>query len=102
MEGGLQILLSDARHRHGSTAVAPVVGTRVIRARKIDHLVLGTGDLDTDARFYCDGLGSAVERRQADIGRLQLRAGSSPIGRVPVDGTLGRVGDAAPEVIPSR
>jgi catechol 2,3-dioxygenase-like lactoylglutathione lyase family enzyme len=47
-------------------------------------------------RFYCDALGCTVERRQDEIGLLQLRAGRSLIDLVPVDGLLGKVGGAAP------
>jgi glyoxylase I family protein len=46
--------------------------------------------------FYCDVLGCHVERRQDAIGLLQLRAGRSLIDLVDVDGTLGRMGGAAP------
>ena len=62
----------------------------------IDHLVLRIVDLETMLRFYCDALGCAVELRQEGIGLIQLRAGSSLIDLVPVDGKLGRQGGAAP------
>jgi len=67
----------------------------MIRIRAIDHLVLRVADLDKMLGFYCDALGCAVERRQDAIGLVQLRAGSSLIDLVPVDGTLGRAGGAA-------
>ncbi len=47
-------------------------------------------------RFYCEGLGCHVERRQDEIGLIQLRAGRSMLDLVPVDGKLGRAGGAAP------
>ena len=47
-------------------------------------------------RFYCDGLGCRVERRQDEIGLIQLRAGRSMLDLVPLDGKLGRAGGAAP------
>jgi catechol 2,3-dioxygenase-like lactoylglutathione lyase family enzyme len=62
----------------------------------IDHLVLRVVDLETMLRFYCDALGCTVERRQDQIGLVQLRAGASLIDLVPVDGELGRAGGAAP------
>jgi catechol 2,3-dioxygenase-like lactoylglutathione lyase family enzyme len=62
----------------------------------IDHLVLRVVDLDTMLRFYLDVLGCTVERRQDNIGLVQLRAGSSLIDLVPVTGTLGQAGGAAP------
>ena len=62
----------------------------------IDHLVLRVVDLDRMLRFYCEALGCRIERRQDDIGLVQLRAGSSLIDLVPVDGQLGSAGGAAP------
>lgn len=69
----------------------------MIRIRDIDHLVLRVVDLPAMLRFYCDGLGCEVARRQDEIGLVQLRAGRSMIDLVPVDGKLGRAGGAAPE-----
>lgn len=68
----------------------------MFRIRQIDHLVLRVVDLDRMLGFYCDALGCTVERRQDAIGLVQLRAGSSLIDLVPVDGQLGRAGGAAP------
>lgn len=62
----------------------------------LDHLVLRVVDLQRMRRFYCEALGCRVEREQAGIGLLQLRAGASLIDLVPVDGVLGRAGGAAP------
>ena len=68
----------------------------MIRIRELDHIVLRVVDLDRMTRFYCDVLGCAIERRQDEIGLLQLRAGRSLVDLVPVDGKLGRMGGAAP------
>ncbi len=68
----------------------------MIRIREIDHLVLRVVDLEGMLRFYCDALGCTVERRQDEIGLVQLRAGRSIVDLVPVDGKLGRAGGAAP------
>jgi catechol 2,3-dioxygenase-like lactoylglutathione lyase family enzyme len=68
-----------------------------MRIREIDHLVLRVRDLDRMLRFYSDVLGCAVERRQDDIGLVQLRAGRSLIDLVPVSGQLGRGGGRAPD-----
>jgi len=68
----------------------------MIRIREIDHLVLRVVDLDRMLRFYRDALGCTIERRQDAIGLVQLRAGRSLLDLVPVDGTLGRAGGAAP------
>lgn len=68
----------------------------MIQIREIDHLVLRVVELARMMDFYCGALGCTVERRQDEIGLVQLRAGSSLIDLVPVDGKLGRVGGAAP------
>ena len=68
----------------------------MIRVREIDHVVLRVADLERAIAFYRDVLGCAVERRQDEIGLVQLRAGSSLIDLVPVSGALGRTGGAAP------
>jgi glyoxylase I family protein len=68
----------------------------MIRIRHIDHVVLRVVDLDAMIAFYHNALGCSVERRQDEIGLVQLRAGSCLIDLVPVDGKLGRMGGAAP------
>lgn len=68
----------------------------MIRIRDIDHLVLRVVDLQRMLRFYGEVLGCTVERRQDDIGLVQLRAGRALIDLVPVQGPLGRAGGAAP------
>lgn len=68
----------------------------MIGVREIDHLVLRVSDVAAMLGFYRDALGCPVERRQDDIGLIQLRAGRSLIDLVPVDGALGRAGGAAP------
>ena len=68
----------------------------MIGVREIDHLVLRVSDVAAMLAFYRDVLGCPVERRQDDIGLIQLRAGRSLIDLVPIDGPLGRAGGAAP------
>jgi glyoxylase I family protein len=68
----------------------------VINIRDIDHIVLRVVDLDAMLRFYCEVLGCTVERRQDEIGLVQLRAGRCLVDLVPVAGKLGRAGGAAP------
>jgi catechol 2,3-dioxygenase-like lactoylglutathione lyase family enzyme len=68
----------------------------MIHIRDIDHLVLRVVDVDAMLRFYCDVLGCTVERRQDDIGLIQLRAGHAMLDLVPVTGKLGRAGGAPP------
>lgn len=83
--------------------VRRVAGIRVgcdhwamLKIREIDHLVLRVNDLGRMLAFYCDVLGCTVERRQDEIGLIQLRAGRSLIDLVPVHGALGRAGGAGP------
>lgn len=64
--------------------------------RRLDHVVLRVRDVAAMQAFYCDVLGCSVERRQDELGLLQLRAGDSLIDLVTVDGRIGRVGGAAP------
>ncbi|MGN2243689.1 VOC family protein [Frateuria sp. GZRR33] len=66
------------------------------RLQQIDHVVLRVYDLAAMQAFYCDVLGCTEERRQDAIGLVQLRAGSSLIDLVPLDGKLGRLGGAGP------
>ena len=68
----------------------------MLKLQGIDHLVLRVIDLDAMVRFYLDVLGCSIERRQDEIGLVQLRAGHSLIDLVPVDSKLGRMGGAAP------
>lgn len=62
----------------------------------IDHVVLRVTDMTTMIEFYCDILGGTVERQVEEFGLVQLRAGSSLVDLVDVDGKIGRNGGAAP------
>lgn len=68
----------------------------MIRLAAIDHVVFRIRDLDASLRFYTEVLGATVEKVQAEIGLWQLRAGTSLIDLVPLDGQLGRMGGAGP------
>jgi glyoxylase I family protein len=63
---------------------------------QIDHVVLRVRDMSAMQRFYCEVLGCVEERRQDEIGLVQLRAGDSLIDLVSLDGKLGRLGGAGP------
>ena len=67
----------------------------MISVRDIDHIVLRVTDVDVMIDFYARILGCPVEKRQDDLGLVQLRAGRSLIDLVPIDGKLGRAGGAA-------
>jgi catechol 2,3-dioxygenase-like lactoylglutathione lyase family enzyme len=68
----------------------------VIRLAAIDHVVFRVADVEAAMRFYTEVLGATVEKVQAEIGLWQLRAGTSLIDLVPVDGRLGAMGGAPP------
>jgi len=68
----------------------------MLRIREIDHLVLRVVDVEKMLRFYCDVLDCTIERRQDEIGLIQLRAGRSLIDLIPVTGKLGRMGGDPP------
>lgn len=66
------------------------------RLEQLDHVVLRAYDISSMLGFYCDILGCSVERRQDELGLVQLRAGNSLIDLVSIDGKLGRHGGAGP------
>lgn len=68
----------------------------MIKILGLDHIVLRVRNLAAMSHFYCELLGCRIERSQDELGLLQLRAGSSLIDLIPVDGKLGRLGGAAP------
>ncbi|HEY6455646.1 MAG TPA: VOC family protein [Steroidobacteraceae bacterium] len=68
----------------------------MIKIREIDHLVLRVIDLPGMLDFYCRVLGCVVERRQDELGLVQLRAGRSLIDLITVAGALGTEGGVAP------
>ena len=69
---------------------------RMIRIREIDHVVLRVIDLPKMLDFYCRVLGCAVERRDDELGLVQLRAGRCLIDMVEVAGALGLAGGVGP------
>jgi catechol 2,3-dioxygenase-like lactoylglutathione lyase family enzyme len=64
--------------------------------KQIDHIVLRIRDLQTSLAFYRDVLGCPVDKVQDKIGLWQVRAGSSLIDLIPLDGALGKLGGAGP------
>jgi len=68
------------------------------RPRQLDHVVLRVRDVAAMRRFYCDVLGCTPELDQPRIGLFQLRAGTSLIDLVDVNGKLGRNGGAPPGI----
>jgi catechol 2,3-dioxygenase-like lactoylglutathione lyase family enzyme len=68
-----------------------------INIRALDHVVLRVRDLESMVVFYSDVLGARLERGPGDLGLAQMRAGSSLIDLVDVNGPLGEAGGAAPD-----
>jgi len=64
--------------------------------RGLDHVVLRVRDVARVERFYCEVIGCSLERRQEKIGLTQLRAGSTLIDLVDVEGEIGRAGGLPP------
>lgn len=62
----------------------------------LDHVVLRIADLDRSLAFYIGVLGCTIDKRQENIGLIQLRAGRSQIDLVPLEGPRGKAGGAAP------
>jgi glyoxylase I family protein len=68
----------------------------MLTIKQLDHVVLRVTDLAAMMRFYTEVIGCPVEKIQENLGLYQLRAGSSLIDLVPIDGPLGQKGGAAP------
>jgi glyoxylase I family protein len=68
----------------------------MLTIKQLDHLVLRVTDLRAMMAFYTDVLNCPIEKIQEDLGLYQLRAGSSLIDLVPINGKLGQKGGAAP------
>jgi catechol 2,3-dioxygenase-like lactoylglutathione lyase family enzyme len=68
----------------------------MVKIRGIDHVVLRVRDIDAMRRFYCDVLGAEHVAWRPEFGMSHLRAGSSMIDLITIDGPLGKAGGAAP------
>ncbi|MCF4994687.1 VOC family protein [Pseudomonas syringae] len=61
----------------------------------IDHIVLRVTNLQRSIDFYARVFGAELVKRQDHLGLVHLRAGTSMIDLVSLDGELGRKGGAA-------
>lgn len=68
----------------------------MLKIKQIDHLVLRAVDVKAMMDFYINVIGCSLEKIQEEIGLYQLRAGSSLIDIISIDGKLGEVGGSAP------
>ena len=67
-----------------------------IQPAGFDHIVLRIVDKEKMVAFYRDVLGCPVDWDRPELGLTHVRAGSSLIDLVTVDGKLGKPGGAAP------
>ncbi len=61
--------------------------------KRIDHLVFRVRDLQKSVTFYSSVLGCEAVRTRDDLGLIHIRASTSMIDLISIDGILGRVGD---------
>jgi len=61
----------------------------MINLAAIDHVVFRVKDLEAMVGWYGEVLGAKVEREVAELGLVQLRAGSALIDLVDANGTIG-------------
>ncbi len=63
----------------------------------LDHIVLRVRDMERMVAFWRDALGCEVEKVQADLGLVHIRAGRVLIDLVDISGKLGSEGGRAPD-----
>jgi glyoxylase I family protein len=68
----------------------------MIRIKQLDHLVIRARNLEALVDFYCNVIGCSLDQRVDELGLVHLRAGSSMIDLISVDGKLGMMGGAPP------
>ena len=68
-----------------------------MRILGLDHIVLRVRDMERMVAFWRDALGCTVEKVQAELGLVHIRAGSALIDLVDIAGKLGQEGGRAPE-----
>lgn len=67
-----------------------------MRILGLDHIVIRVRDMERVVAFWRDALGCTVEKVQAELGLVHIRAGNALIDLVDVAGKLGRAGGRAP------
>lgn len=66
-----------------------------MRILGLDHIVLRVRDMERMVAFWRDALGCQVEKVQAELGLVHIRAGSALIDLVDIAGKLGQEGGRA-------
>jgi catechol 2,3-dioxygenase-like lactoylglutathione lyase family enzyme len=66
-----------------------------MRILGLDHIVLRVRDMERMVAFWRDALGCEVEKVQAELGLVHIRAGNVLIDLVDIAGTLGKQGGRA-------
>ena len=82
-----------AFREEGVKAIRPMPPFSV---KRIDHLVFRVRNLQASVAFYSAVLGCEAVRTRGDLGLVHLRAGTSMIDLISIDGKLGRMGGAGP------
>ncbi|MEZ1319527.1 VOC family protein [Pseudomonas fluorescens] len=67
----------------------------IFNVQHIDHIVLRVADMQRSLEFYVEVLGCSVAKHNEQYAMIHLRAGSSMIDLVDIDGPLGAQGGAA-------
>jgi glyoxylase I family protein len=66
-----------------------------MRILGLDHIVLRVRDMERMVAFWRDALGCEVEKVQAELGLVHIRAGNVLIDLVDIAGSLGKQGGRA-------
>ena len=66
-----------------------------MRILGLDHIVLRVSDMERMIAFWRDALGCAVEKVQAELGLVHIRAGTALVDLVDIAGKLGKEGGRA-------
>src|SRR5690349_20451447 len=73
-----------------SPRLPPPLFIYLMRIIGLDHIVLRVRDMERVIAFWRDALGCEVEKVQADLGLVHIRAGNVLIDLVDISGKLGK------------
>ena len=66
-----------------------------MRILGLDHIVLRVSDMERMIAFWRDALGCTVEKVQAELGLVHIRAGTALVDLVDIAGKLGKEAENA-------